>query len=208
MVSKNRPVFLTPGVISALGDWDSLRATKVVYVLDGGSHVKIKFADNSEETFIVSDITQDDKTDRIAFVSDGVRYTVRSLREQDGQWLSALKTDLPVEALETIIRRGDKKMNTEEDLKAYALEDSPYIVGLVYTNRLGRWSRIDGDWVQLGSGDMTFEAENMLVLPINIEKAAEYMKLYDENFVSVTDTEQYESADSEGDSSADVQSDD
>ena len=87
-------------------------------------------------------------------------------------------------------------MNPDETLDAYATADSPYLVGLVYTNAVGRWSRVDGDWVLLASDDDTFN--DMDVFEIDPDRGQEFIDQYDSNFVSVTDAEQYESAESEG----------
>lgn len=200
MPSKSRPIFLRPSVFIVDGNADSARGVRTVYADEKNSTLLITFSDNSEEKFAVSDITQGSNTARMAFVSNGVRNTVRGLRETDGRWLSVLKTDLPLEALEEIINRGDAQMDTGETLEAFALEDSPYVVGLVLTNARGRWTRQDGDWMMLAPRDETFSADNMISISINPDRANDYIALYDSNFVSVTDTEQYESADSDTES--------
>jgi hypothetical protein len=142
-------------------------------------------------TYAPADITVEDRTARIEFVSGDTIYRIREPREADGSWLSVMKTDLPVEALRAFANQGEN-MNPEETLDAFALPDSAYIVGLVYSNATGQWSRVDGDWILLSPGDTTFEG--MEVITIDPERAQAYIGLYDKHFVTVTNTEQYESA--------------
>lgn len=146
------------------------------------------------QNFVTNDITLDQNADRLEFVSDDTTYRIRELRDSDGAWLSEYHIDLPVEALPALISEGED-VNTDETLDAFATDDSVYIVGLVYTNAEGQWSRVDGDWVLLAPDDRTFDGA--VVIEIDPERGSEYLDLYDENFVTVTDTEEYESAESE-----------
>lgn len=83
-------------------------------------------------------------------------------------------------------------MNHPESLVAYALGDSAYIVGLVYSTDAGRFVRTDGDWIGLSSADTTFQ--DMEAIHIDPNKATDLISQYDKNFVTVSDAEQYESA--------------
>lgn len=147
-------------------------------------------------------VSVDDKNGTIRFnTSDGSSYLVRDLRESDGQWLSRFRTSIPVDAIKGRIDLLEESAKMaavanfvnvpEETLIAYAPEDSAYVVGLVYSNGLGSWIRIGGDWVLLGATDTTFQ--NMYALNIDSEKADEYISLFDSNYITVSDTEGYES---------------
>ena len=118
---------------------------------------------------------------------------IRDLREEDGVWMSRYKISLPIEALEQLTRQTGGTVN--ETLTAYALDDSAYLVGLSYTNDMGQWARINGDWVLLSPEDDTFS--DTIVLEINMDMSSEFLDLYDNNFVTVTDAEKYEVADAE-----------
>lgn len=145
-------------------------------------------------------ISRDRATGRLSFESGGDSYTVRELREDDGQWISKYKTWLPIAALQTLIN-GDTVEDlsqVEESIDAFALDDSPYVLGVVYTNNAGRWVRLNGDWVLLAPEDTTYSG--MGVINIDPERADEFLALYDDNFVTVQDAEAFEaeaSADAE-----------
>jgi hypothetical protein len=194
--NKLRVIYNTPGVMTDPGNTPPVRAIKQINVTKNLSKLYATGVDGEVLEFAVTELTQSSSTDRIKFVSDDVRYSVRELRDTDGIWLSALKAEVPVDALEILVDQGDNNMNTEA-LLAYALDDSPYVVALVYTNAMGRWSRVDGTWVLLAADDSTFAGGNAISLPIEVSRAAEYIDLFDKNYVTVTDTENYESADTE-----------
>lgn len=80
-----------------------------------------------------------------------------------------------------------------ETLEARAANDSAYIVGLLYNNDSGTWSRIDGDWVLLAPEDEAYE--DTVVIEIDPDKASDFIKMYDDNYITVTDAEQYELVD-------------
>ncbi len=163
--------------------------------------IKVKHHSGKIEQFKVSRLTQSSSTDRIEFISNDVRYRIRELRETDGIWLSPLKTPLPVSVLEDYVTKGDK-MNPES-LTAYVLEDSPYVVGLVYYGSAGAYVRTDGDWLLLSPSDETFTGSNLLGVDIDPDRANEFIELYDGNFVSVTDLDKYESASSDSSEQSD-----
>lgn len=77
-----------------------------------------------------------------------------------------------------------------ETLAAYSLDDSAYVLGVLYSDDMGRWMRVDGDWVLLSRTDNTYN--DMIVTPIAPDKAADFLDLYDNNYVSVQDLDQYE----------------
>jgi hypothetical protein len=145
-------------------------------------------------------ITTDEKTGTISFESYDNEYTIRELREEDGVWLSDLRVPLSVEILDTLIDqlRRNNPMNylsggeglQEESLEARAANDSAYIVGLLYSNDSGTWARIDGDWALLSPTDETYE--DTVVIEIDPDKASEFIKMFDDNYITVTDAEQYE----------------
>lgn len=128
----------------------------------------------------------------LTFDTDGVKHTLRSPREDDGEWLSKYKTWLPVEAVNKLISGGNvaDTIGQTEDLTAYAMDDSPYILGLVYTNAAGTWVRVDNDWVLMSPEDRTFSG--MTSISIDPERAQDFLKLYDNNFVTIDDADEFE----------------
>jgi hypothetical protein len=80
--------------------------------------------------------------------------------------------------------------DTVERLTAYATDSSVYVIGLVYENALGRWVRIDGDWSLMAEDDKSFF--DAIVIDIDPDRGDEYIEMFDKNYVTVTDTENYE----------------
>lgn len=124
------------------------------------------------------------------FRSNGVEYTVRELRDNDGLWLSKYGVLLPEEALSALIKIGGY-VDSNEQFMAVATDDSPYIVAVLYSNGNGTFSRQDGQWIKLAENDTTFDS--MIPMPVDSSKASEFLDLYDRNFVSVSDAQKYES---------------
>lgn len=163
-----------------------------------GDKLTVVLADNTERVFTPTSVSEERKTGRIIFSVDNVNYRIRELSEDDGYWMSKYKTFLPVAALRSIIKAKSKEQNVDntinenmaESLTAYATDESVYIVGLVYAGETGRWSRIGGDWMMMAEGSNPFM--DLISIEIDQNRADEFIKLYDENYVTVTDAETYE----------------
>jgi hypothetical protein len=184
MVQAGYPIYPRVGVLNRDGDPDFGEPIKRAY--SDNDSVTIEYSDGDVEEFDATNITLDPNTGRLIFESEGDTYRVRELAEDDGEWLSKYRTMLPINAVESLAGG-----NVDDDtLDAYASEDSPYVLGLVYTNEAGRFLREDGDWVALSPNDETFN--DMIVTSIDPERAQEFIDLYDRNYVSVADAEQYE----------------
>lgn len=196
MTKKLYPVFPSLGVLSEAGNPASSRLILSAGAAEDKSRLEIVNDTGFTEEHDTTAITVDRITARMEFVTDGKTYRIREPRENDGLWLSKYKVELPVEAIRAFAVRGDN-MDPEETLDAFATDDSPYIVGVVYTNGVGRWTRSNGEWTLLASDDDTYT--DMDVVTIDPERADEFLSLYDDNFVSITDAEQYESAESDDD---------
>jgi hypothetical protein len=167
----------------------------------------------SPVTYPSKDLTVDQKTGRLTFTSAATRYRLRELREDDGVWLSKYKTLLPLPALGALVEPGtsgdqvaspdDSNNIQNETLDAFATEDSVYIVGVVYTNSAGRWVREGGDWLLLSGSDTTFSGDDLIVITVDPRKADQFLDMFDQNFVTVTDAERYEAEDLDRTSSKD-----
>lgn len=197
MTKKNYPVFPSLGILTEAGNPGSTRLILAAYGAEDQSSVEILNDTGNTEQHETTAITVDPVTARMGFVSDGKTFNIREPRENDGKWLSKFKVELPVEAIRAFAVRGEN-MDPEETLDAFATDDSPYVVGVVYTNGVGRWSRVDSDWILLAADDDTFD--DMDVITIDPERSDEFLSLYDDNYVSITDAEQYESAESDDES--------
>jgi hypothetical protein len=163
----------------------------------------LKYPDGTDEILSIdlNQLSTDNKTGRLTFVSpDGIKYNVREFRENDGRWMSKYRISLPEEALsyltpqnegaDVVRLTGNDLTAPDESLDAFSIDDSVYILGLVYTNQYGRFSRVDGDWVLLAPNDRTYD--DMIVTSIDPNRAEEFLDLYDRNYVTVTDAEEFE----------------
>jgi hypothetical protein len=152
--------------------------------------VRVISSRGMSQDFKVSKLNISQVSGRIMFVSNRISYNIREPRETDGQWLSVYNVDLPLEAVETLVA-GDTSMD-DESIVAYADGDSPYVLGVIYQNEGIRWVRYDGDWLLVAEDDDTYDGmERMLISP---ERTEEFLDLYDHNYVTVSDAQQYESA--------------
>lgn len=145
------------------------------------------------------DLSIDKNTGIIKFEAFGANYTIRELREEDGYWLSNYKTPLPVEALEQIIRRegvvnymaymNNPVVPEEEKIYALAYPDDDFIIAIVYDNQVGRYSRIDSDWVLVNPVDTTYN--DTIAIEIDPDKADELVELYDKKDLTIEEAEKY-----------------
>lgn len=194
------PLFAQIGILASPDDPNPDNAIPVLQVEGtqavGTGKITATLPDKSKKEYAATDITLNSTTDTLSFIADDIRYLVRDLREDDGEWLSSIHTMLPVPALENLIREGapmDPAVVTDEALTAYAMDDSVYVVGLVYRNAMGDWSRVDGDWSLLPADDTTFD--DMIAMQIDPDRSQEYIDMFDNNYVTVTDTEDFEAPD-------------
>lgn len=144
-----------------------------------------------ETTFSTEDLTRNRVTATMEFTSEGTQYRIRRPRETDGLWASQYKIILSLPALKGLVPEGDN-MDVFENLVAYATDDSPYVVGLVYQNSLGSFVRESGDWVLLSADNDTYEDAS--IFRIDPEGAKAFIDLYDRNHVSISDVQKYEVA--------------
>lgn len=209
-IAPDFPAFPGHGVLTR--DDDPSYSEGVVRADSTAEGLVVRHPRLASVTYPTDNLTIDQKTGRLSFISSAAPYGIRELREDDGEWLSKFKTYLPLTALHGLIGSdsGDEVADLstddltapDETLDAFATDGSPYIVGIVYTNTAGRWSREGGDWVLLGGDDDTFSSDNddLSVISIDPERADDFLNMYDQNYVTVTDAERFEAPDSPQDS--------
>lgn len=205
------PAFPGHGVLTRDDDTSDVQAVVKADSTDDGLIVHMPGI--SPVSFPSTDLTVDQKTGRLTFTSAATRYRLRELREDDGEWLSKYKTLLPLPALGALVgpetsgdqvaSPDDNMNNPSETIDAFATEDSVYVVGVVYTNNAGRWVREGGDWLLLAGSDETFSGDEIIVIPIDPRKADQFLSMYDQNFITVTDAERYEAEDLDDSSDSD-----
>jgi len=162
-----------------------------VYATDDKKKLVFEGNTDSEKVWSVNKLNIFPLSGTIYFRSRGTEYVVREVRDNDGLWLSKYGVSLPEDALGALIQIGGQ-MGSGEQFTAVSTDDSPYVVGLLYKNGSGTYARQDGLWVKLAENDTTYDS----MVPIGIEpsKANAFLKLYDKNYVSVSDAENYESS--------------
>lgn len=203
MAEKNIPtVRLTEGPTVLTRDDDTSYAEVVLEVWGTPDNLVITFPGKDPVNFPVRNLTRSEKTGRLSFISSDTPYRIREFREDDGQWLSKYRTDLPIPALVALAETEspgadvsvvDDQSGPLETLEAFSSETSPFILGVLYTNSLGTWSRIEGDWVQTVPNDE--ELDGMILTPIDFNRAKEFLAFYDRNYVTLADAEEYEASD-------------
>lgn len=196
---KSRKLFVDPRVVIQTNKESGNKSARIaveVTAYDGDSAVNFDYWLSSDPTVLVdSDITIDKNTGIITFSTKFADYMIRELREEDGPLVSKYKVPLPVNVLKQNIRQEmDRSEMTPEDvvtekLHAVAFEGDNVIVGLIYDNNFGRYSRIDGDWVLMSDIDPAFDG--VVALEISDESAGEFIDLFDTSVLTVEKAQPY-----------------
>ena len=198
------PLFSQPGVLAGRTSDGDVIVRGILFFGDNGDEMVAYHHDRPDSYYPLQreDLTVEQNTGRIRFSVNNTNYMVREFRESDGRYVSEYRTSLPTEALEKLmfsqmegnrvaITGGTPTMDiAPERLAAYAMDDSAYVLGLVYSVGGDRWVRIDDDWILMSPDDDTFS--EMVVININPVKADDFIKLFDRNFVTVTTASKYE----------------
>lgn len=192
--------FNRPGVLVREGTRD---VSAVRDATASSGMVTTTLTDGSLVEYMTTDIVGDQRTGTLTFTSDSEKYRLRDLREPDGLWLSRYKMVLPYTALTYLIEQESAETTVTESLQAFAAEDSAYIVGLSYRVGDKKYYRTGGSWVEVDPQDKTYSGEGMIGIAIDPEKSESFIDLYDRNYVTVTDTEKYEEAESDPSGPAD-----
>jgi|GEM_PF-4746113 len=191
---NNYPLWIGLGVLTTQGGEPELIWRVDSTLEEPREDIDITHVTGDKTNLPIAWITVDPTTARLEFASNGVVHRVRELRESDGIWLSDMRMDLPITALQFFGSQGDYMKNIES-LTAYATDDSPYVVALVYGNAVGRWLRVDEDWMLLSPTDNTLD--DMQIITLDPERSEDYILLFDRNYVTVSDTEAFELSDSQ-----------
>lgn len=201
-IANNKILWPSKGVLSRLGEDSATTAFEYAY-FDGENSGYLTFASSNAIPLIFQVEEQElnikESNNTISFQSSGYNYIIRSLREEDGIWMSNYKIPLPVEALEKIIDQASESMYMaynndynpkEELLVALALPDSNFIYGLMYTSESGDWIRVNKDWALMSPVDNTYE--DSIGIVISPQMADEYVEKYDSEQLTIKNTEAYE----------------
>ena len=164
---------------------------------NGDTAVTFDYLGSSDPTvYVESDITVDEFTGIINFSTLDADYMIRTLREEDGTWLSRYKTSLPIEVIINDLKRDmerdpmDPVVEPEDILYAAAFAGQKIIVGLIYDNDFGKYARIGGEWVLMSDFEPDFD--DIIVIPIDQDQADAFVELYDTKTLTINDVKPYE----------------
>lgn len=198
-------LFITPRVVVIKphdGGEAIYRVAKSAISTNGDSYVTIDYYTYAEVVVeVAEDITNNKNTGIITFSDLTSDYYIRPLREEDGMWLSKLKTTLPVEALMQIItwnQRNDLKIFNgeydaveEESLMAFTFNGGSIVTGLLYNDSVGRWLRVGEDWLLVNDIDDSMILDDAVFVTIDPEKADEFIALFDEKNLPINSIDEY-----------------
>lgn len=138
------------------------------------------------------------------FNFEGTEYLLRELDEEDGFWMSAYKTELPIPVLQQMIISKSRSVIEEitrfeisdevpqfEAMYVYQGKDANRISAIIYMSSYGVYSRNDAEWniVNLEVPEL----QNLYTEDVDPNKANELLNLYDDNlgFLSVKEAMKY-----------------
>lgn len=183
--------------------YDSAEKTKGLYVILPNSEIKYFEIDSAE-------IFPQNGGNIIRFDLNNVSYMLRNIMDEDGAWISDLKVELPVEALQSRVMYEstpalDKYLGTElgeqlpffESVFAYVADESKSIALLLYLSTAGAYSRENFEWKPIDL-DESF-LDNLLAIQLDDDKVASLVAKFDSNrgILTVSEVEQASSTPSE-----------
>lgn len=183
--------------------YDRDEKTKGLYVILPNSEIKYFEIDSAE-------IFPQNGGNIIRFDLNNVSYMLRNIIDEDGAWISDLKVELPVEALQSRVMYEstpalDKYLGTElgeqipffESVFAYVADESKSIALLLYLSTAGAYSRENFEWKPIDL-DESF-LDNLLAIQIDDDKVAPLVAKFDTNrgILTVSEVEQASSTPSE-----------
>ena len=202
----NETLFRTPRVVVLKptdGSEPLIRVAISAITTNDDELITLDYIGGEEPTITISgEITNNKNAGIITFSDSTADYYIRPFRDEDGLWLSSLKTPLPVEALMQKIKwiqRNTMKIFDgtssdalqEETLSAFTYPGSTTIVGLLYNDTVGRWLRISGEWMLVNDVDDSLIIDDAVFATIDSEKADEFIKLFDENYLNINKIDEY-----------------
>lgn len=159
-------------VIESTDPEDGERHTRVVSQLykhddEDGVYVDVvDFDDDFARVYALqdgSDVVVDDTTGTITFSAYDRIYTIRGFEDSDGSWASALRIDVPAEALEEMYMAttapdfNPAQLGEGEVLFAGTNPETGEAEALLYSFTGGFYSRIDGQWVKVQDNDESLD---------------------------------------------------
>ena len=188
-------VYSTSGVLVSAGGqsirepvvgayYDTAPATKGLYIVLPDAD--IYYFDIDEVN-----ISPQGSSSLIRFDSGDTNYLLRPLYEDDGEWMSKYKMEIPTEVLSQKVATDahdalEKYLDVElgdplpffEAVYAYFEENFPNIIAVTYVSSFGTYIRSGPQWRLDDISEDVYE--NWAVIEIDPEKASAFIREYDE----------------------------
>jgi hypothetical protein len=137
-------------------------------------------------------MTQVGLTGYVEFNSNGIQYLIRELDEEDGLWMSAYKTELPIPVLQQmIITKSKDQIQTLtqielpeslpefEALYVYYKPEAERVTAIIYMSSYGVFTRNDADWQEVNLS--LPELQDLTTEDVDPANANSLINLYDTN---------------------------
>jgi hypothetical protein len=183
--------------------YDRDEKSKGLYVVLPSSEIKYFDVDTAE-------VFPQNGGSIIRFDKDNVSYMLRNFIDEDGAWLSSLKVELPVDALQTRVLYEstpaiDKYLGMElgeqlpffESVFAYFSEESTNIALLIYMSTAGSYSRENFEWKPIDLNEDFLD--DLSAVQLDNDKVAALVSKFDSGrgILTVAEVEQASSMPSE-----------
>ncbi|MGL4998060.1 MAG: hypothetical protein ACRC5T_03755 [Cetobacterium sp.] len=198
--SLERLVYPSVGIVERT---DKLAEPQVVTsaTIQGTDTIVLHLPGGSKESLLVKEGSIEPYT--LGFVTfstqDGGEYIIRPVEDFDGAWASKFKVALPPATLSALLTQNPENQETSADMPyleneqealiALKSPETEALVGLMYLNQSGAYTRINSAWVAISPSHTAFDGmEPYNVLP---DTAQEFVDAFDAGAAAYTDVEQY-----------------
>lgn len=197
MSQTRRLLYPSAGIIERTDELGTPRLIEVAYLVDN-SAVELVFPDKSKESLVVEQGSIEPYIlgFTIFKTQDGGEYVVRPIDDLDGEWASEFRIPLPITAIPTLLR-PNKETETNmpyledanEALIAIKSPQTESLVGVMYLNKSGAFTRMNGMWTAISPTHTAFDG----MTPYNVlpETAQEFIDAFDNGASEFTDVEKY-----------------
>ena len=137
-------------------------------------------------------MTQVGLTGYAEFNAGGIQYLIRELDEEDGLWMSAYKTELPIPVLQQMVisKSRDQIQNLTqiqlpdslpefEALYVYYKPQAERVTAIIYMGSYGVFTRNDADWQEVNLS--LPELQDLTTEDVDPANANSLINLYDNN---------------------------
>lgn len=197
MSQTRRLLYPSAGIVERTDEIATPRLIEVAYLVDGNT-VELVFPDKSKESLLVKEGSIEPYIlgFTIFQTQDGGEYVVRPVDDLDGAWASKFKVALPPQAIPTLLRPNKETEtpmpyleNEDEALIALKSPETSSLVGVMYLNRTGAYTRLNGIWTAISPNHTAFDG----MTPYNVkpETAQEFIDAFDNGASEFADVETF-----------------